>query len=137
PPSTLTFGFLGYGVSLLLFFLALRGLGTARTGAYFSTAPFLGAAVALVLLVETTSVAFWLAAALMGAGVWLHLTERHEHEHAHEAMEHSHRHVHDAHHGHTPDAASSGDAPHSHWHRLEPMVHKYPHYPDIHHRHDH
>jgi drug/metabolite transporter (DMT)-like permease len=35
-------GFLGYGVSLVLFVYALRHLGTARTGAYFSTAPFLG-----------------------------------------------------------------------------------------------
>jgi len=45
-------GFLGYGVSLALFVLALRHLGTARTGAYFSTAPFLGAMVAVVALGE-------------------------------------------------------------------------------------
>lgn len=38
-------GFFGYGVSLVPFVLALRSLGTVRTGAYFSTAPFLGAAV--------------------------------------------------------------------------------------------
>jgi len=42
-------GFLGYGVSLVLFVLGLRHLGTARTGAYFSTAPFIGAALALPL----------------------------------------------------------------------------------------
>ena len=34
-------GFLGYGVSLVLFVLGLCHLGAARTGAYFSTAPFI------------------------------------------------------------------------------------------------
>jgi len=41
--EALLVGFLGYGASLVLFVLALRGLGSARTGAYFSTAPFIGA----------------------------------------------------------------------------------------------
>ena len=135
--SALAMGFLGYGVSLVLFVLALRGLGTARTGAYFSTAPFLGALVALMLLGESGSPAFWLAATLMGGGVWLHLTERHEHEHVHEAMEHSHRHVHDEHHRHAHDFDWHGEEPHTHRHRHERMVHKHPHYPDIHHRHEH
>ncbi len=135
--STLAVGFFGYGVSLVLFVLALRGLGTARTGAYFSTAPFLGAGVALVLLGESTSLAFWLAAVLMAWGVWLHLTEHHEHEHVHAAMEHTHRHVHDEHHRHAHDFDWHGEAPHTHRHRHEPMVHKHPHYPDIHHRHEH
>ena len=78
--ATMVVGLVGYGISLVLFVLALRGLGTARTGAYFSMAPFIGAAVALFVFSETTSVAFWIAAALMGLGVWLHLTEHHEHE---------------------------------------------------------
>jgi hypothetical protein len=78
--------FLGYGVSLVLFVLALRGLGTARTGAYFSTAPFIGALVALVVFKESTTPAFWLACPLMGWGVWLHLTEHHEHVHTHQLM---------------------------------------------------
>ncbi len=135
--GTLAVGLLGYGISLVLFVLALRGLGTARTGAYFSTAPFIGAAVSLVLLGESTSTAFWLAAALMACGVWLHLTEHHEHEHVHEPMEHSHRHVHDEHHQHEHAFAWAGDESHEHWHRHEAMVHKHPHFPDIHHRHSH
>ena len=135
--SALAVGFFGYGVSLVLFVLALRGLGTARTGAYFSTAPFLGAAVALMLLGESTSLAFWLAAVLMAWGVWLHLTEHHEHEHVHVTMEHAHRHVHDEHHQHRHDFEWRSEKPHSHWHRHEPMKHKHPHYPDIHHRHEH
>lgn len=135
--GAMTVGLFGYGASLVLFVLALRGLGAARTGAYFSTAPFIGAAVSLLLLGESTSVAFWLAAALMGWGVWLHLTERHEHEHRHEPMEHTHWHVHDEHHRHEHDFASNGDEPHEHWHRHQAMVHKHPHFPDIHHRHSH
>ncbi|OYD52427.1 EamA family transporter [Thauera propionica] len=134
---TLAVGLLGYGISLVLFVLALRGLGTARTGAYFSTAPFIGAAVSLVLLGESTSPAFWLASALMVWGVWLHLTEHHEHEHVHEPMEHSHRHVHDDHHQHEHAFGWTGEEPHEHWHRHEAMVHKHPHFPDIHHRHSH
>ncbi|WP_323034208.1 DMT family transporter [Pararhodobacter sp.] len=135
--GTLSVGLLGYGISLVFFVLALRGLGTARTGAYFSIAPFIGTAVSLALLGESTSVAFWLAAALMGWGVWLHLTEHHEHEHIHEPMEHSHRHVHDAHHRHQHDFDWNGDEAHEHWHRHEALVHKHPHFPDTHHRHKH
>lgn len=135
--GTMAVGLLGYGVSLVLFVLALRGLGTARTGAYFSTAPFIGAAVSLALLGESSSAAFWLASALMAWGVWLHLTEHHDHEHVHEPMAHRHRHVHDEHHQHAHDFPWNGEEPHEHWHRHEALVHKHPHFPDIHHRHPH
>jgi drug/metabolite transporter (DMT)-like permease len=134
---SLLLGLLGYGLSLVCFVLALRGLGTARTGAYFSTAPFLGAAVALGLLGENTTPAFWLAAAFMGLGVWLHLSERQEPEHTHEALVHAHRHEHDKHHQHAHGADWDGLEPHVHHHRHEALTHKHPHYPDIHHRHGH
>jgi hypothetical protein len=127
-------------VSLTLFVLALRDLGTARTGAYFSTAPFIGAAVSLVVFREWPTPLLLTGAALMGIGVWLHLTERHEHEHVHEAMEHEHSHVHDEHHRHVHapgDPPVTDPKPHSHRHRHEPLVHSHPHYPDIHHRHGH
>jgi drug/metabolite transporter (DMT)-like permease len=127
-------GFLAYGVSLALFVVALRNLGTARTGAYFSTAPFFGAVLALMLGDALTPQLIG-AGALMAVGVWLHLTERHEHEHVHEPMEHSHRHVHDEHHRHAHDPAWDGQEPHTHPHRHERMVHTHPHYPDAHHRH--
>jgi drug/metabolite transporter (DMT)-like permease len=130
-------GFLGYGVSLALFIVALRHLGTARTGAYFSVATFFGAALAIALLGERPTTAFWLAAGLMALGVWLHLSERHEHRHVHEAMEHTHEHFHDAHHQHAHDFAWDGREPHVHPHRHEAMVHSHPHYPDLHHRHSH
>jgi drug/metabolite transporter (DMT)-like permease len=128
-------GFLGVGVSLVLFVLALRHLGSARTGAYFSLAPFIGALVALVLLREPVTPQLVAAASLMGLGLWLHLTERHEHMHVHEAMGHEHGHVHDAHHQHAHDGPVT--EPHSHWHQHEPMRHKHVHYPDLHHRHGH
>ena len=134
---SLLLGFVGYGLSLVCFVLALRGLGTARTGAYFSTAPFLGAAVALGFPGESATPAFWLAAAFMGLGVWLHLSERHAHEHTHEPVEHAHRHVHDEHHRHAHGADWDGREPHAHRHRHEALTHKHPHYPDIHHRHGH
>ena len=130
-------GLVGYGVSLVLFIMALRDLGTARTSAYFSIAPFFGAALALGLLGERPEAAFWIAAALMGLGVWLHLTERHEHEHVHEATTHAHEHVHDAHHRHRHGDAFDGREPHSHDHVHGPLRHRHPHYPDLHHRHRH
>ena len=135
--ATMAVGLLGYGTSLVLFVLALRGLGTARTGAYFSTAPFLGAVVAVSVFSETTSVAFWIAAALMGLGVWLHLTEHHAHEHLHDVQEHEHEHVHDAHHQHAHGFDGFETAQHSHRHTHFPIQHSHPHYPDIHHRHVH
>jgi drug/metabolite transporter (DMT)-like permease len=128
-------GFLGVGVSLVLFVLALRHLGTARTGAYFSLAPFIGAVAALVLLNEPLTLQLGLSGALMGLGLWLHLAERHEHDHQHDALEHEHSHVHDEHHRHSHDGPVT--QPHSHWHRHEPIRHKHPHYPDLHHRHRH
>lgn len=130
-------GFVGYGVSLVLFVYALRHLGTARTGAYFSTAPFLGAIVALVLLREALTVQLIAAGLLMAIGVWLHLTEHHEHEHAHEPMEHSHPHVHDEHHQHEHSADDPPGEPHTHAHRHERLTHKHPHVPDMHHQHRH
>lgn len=130
-------GGLGYGVSLVLFVLALRHLGSARTGAYFSTAPFIGAALSMVLLHETPPAAFWLAAAFMAAGVWLHLAERHEHLHTHEPLAHDHRHSHDAHHQHVHDFPWNDTEPHAHFHGHAALRHGHPHYPDIHHRHGH
>lgn len=135
--GSLVVGFLGYGCSLVLFVLALRHIGTARTGAYFSLAPFVGATVSVLLLGEPVETRFLMAAALMGFGVWLHLTERHVHEHTHERMEHTHRHVHDEHHQHEHPPGVDPRGPHTHPHVHEPTTHTHPHYPDIHHRHGH
>jgi drug/metabolite transporter (DMT)-like permease len=130
-------GLLGYGVSLAFFVVALRQLGTARTGAYFSTAPFIGAAASFALLGEAPDTFFWAAAALMAAGVALHLTERHRHPHRHEALTHIHPHTHDEHHRHEHDFAWDGAEPHSHTHEHDRLSHSHAHFPDIHHRHSH
>lgn len=133
--SGLIIGFFGIGVSLVFFMLGLRHLGTARTGAYFSLAPFVGAVLSILMLGDHISVLLIIAGLLMAAGLWLHLSERHEHEHAHEEIEHDHRHVHDAHHQHEHEGPVT--EPHSHLHRHKPIRHKHPHYPDLHHRHGH
>jgi drug/metabolite transporter (DMT)-like permease len=130
-------GFFGYGLSLALFVAALRHLGAARTGAYFSTAPFLGAAVAVLALGEPVTVQLVGAGALMAVGVWLHLTERHEHEHDHEPLEHSHSHVHDEHHQHRHGPSDPVGEPHTHTHVHSWTRHSHPHTPDMHHTHRH
>lgn len=130
-------GFVGYGVSLALFVLALRNLGTARTGAYFSTAPFVGALAAVLFLREPVTIPLAAAGLLMGFGVWLHLTETHEHDHEHEPMEHSHPHVHDEHHQHVHTPDDPPGEPHTHLHRHNRMRHAHPHVPDMHHVHRH
>jgi drug/metabolite transporter (DMT)-like permease len=130
-------GFVGYGLSLVLFVMALRNLGTARTSAYFATAPFLGAIAAVIALGEPVTVQLLVAGAVMAVGVWLHLTERHEHEHIHEPMAHSHPHVHDEHHQHKHSGSEPPGEPHTHLHEHGRIKHTHPHVPDMHHVHRH
>ncbi len=130
-------GFFGYGLSLTLFVLGLRYLGTARTGAYFSIAPFIGAVAAVLLLNERVGAAVVVAAVLMALGLWLHLTERHSHMHEHERLDHDHMHTHDEHHQHAHTADDPPGEPHTHRHPHAPLGHNHPHYPDTHHRHGH
>ncbi len=135
--TALVLGAGAYGVSLVLFVTALRFLGTARTGAYFSTAPFIGALVSVVWLGDPITPQLAVAAALMGLGVWLHLTERHEHTHKHEALSHEHEHEHDEHHQHSHAGPVAPGVSHSHPHVHDPMTHTHHHFPDAHHQHDH
>jgi drug/metabolite transporter (DMT)-like permease len=130
-------GLFGYGVSVMLFVLALRELGAARTGAYFSTAPFLGAVLAIVILGEPLTGHLLVGGLLMCAGVWLHLSERHAHEHDHEPLAHDHLHRHDVHHDHTHEPDAPTVEPHSHWHVHASAPHSHRHFPDLHHRHPH
>jgi len=134
--SAMLLGLLAYGVSLALFVVALRHLGTARTGAYFSIAPFLGAVLALSLG-EPLTAGLLSAGALMAVGVWLHLTERHSHAHLHPEMEHDHEHTHDDHHQHTHDVTVTVGTTHRHLHRHAQQEHRHAHYPDAHHQHRH
>ena len=138
--AAMLLGFFSSGISLVLFVRGLRALGTARTGAYFSVAPFFGAALAVLLLGDPVDAPLLAAAVLMAIGVWLHLSERHEHRHAHEALDHAHEHVHgtgDEHHDHVHEPPLPAGTRHTHPHHHVPLVHSHPHYPDAHHRHRH
>jgi drug/metabolite transporter (DMT)-like permease len=130
-------GVASYGLSLVLFVIGLRHLGTARTAAYFSTAPFAGAILSIPLLGEAVTPPLAAAGALMAWGVWLHLTEHHEHAHTHVALEHEHEHEHDAHHQHEHPYPVAPGVRHTHAHHHDPITHTHPHYPDAHHRHEH
>ncbi|WP_315975673.1 DMT family transporter [Phyllobacterium sp. A18/5-2] len=129
-------GLLAYGVSLVLFVIGLRHLGTARTGAYFSIAPFIGAMLA-VAMGEPVTLPLLCAGGLMAAGIWLHLIEHHEHLHTHKPIEHDHEHIHDEHHQHRHNFAVMPGVKHSHRHKHEPISHTHAHFPDPHHQHDH
>ena len=134
--GALVLGLAAYGISLSLFVVGLRHLGTARTGAYFSVAPFFGAALSVLWLGEAVTAALIIAGLLMAVGVWLHLSEQHHHRHEHDAIEHEHEHEHDAHHQHG-HAASEPATRHTHRHRHAPLSHSHSHYPEEHHRHSH
>ncbi len=129
-------GLFAYGVSLTLFVVGLRHLGTARTGAYFSVAPFIGAILAVVMG-EPITLPLICAGGLMAFGIWLHLTEHHEHFHTHQPIEHDHEHIHDAHHQHSHDFPVVAGVKHSHRHKHETITHSHAHFPDVHHQHDH
>ncbi len=129
-------GFFAYGVSLTLFVVGLRHLGTARTGAYFSVAPFFGALIAIAMG-EQITLPLIISGILMAAGIWLHLNERHEHFHEHTALDHEHEHAHDEHHQHLHDGSENDEKSHNHKHSHLPIKHSHLHFPDIHHQHNH
>ncbi len=128
-------GSLSYGASILLDMYALRLLGAAREAAFFATAPFIGAVLAVPVLGDQFGLAEVGAATLMASGVVILVREKHSHRHAHEALEHEHIHVHDEHHLHAHDGPVV--EPHAHPHHHEPRTHEHPHVPDLHHRHRH
>ena len=133
--ALLIVGASGYGLSLRFYLLAQRAFGAARTGSVFAFAPFVGATVAFMLGERSGSAWMLLGAALMAAGIVLHLAERHSHEHQHDAIEHEHAHSHD-----DPHHAQAHPVPtgrHSHVHRHEPVRHAHAHVPDEHHAHRH
>jgi len=132
-------GFFSYGFSLVLFILAMRNLGSARTSAFFGTAPFIGAILAFILFKEIPNIMFIISLPIMMAGTIFLLREEHSHRHVHEYIAHEHRHSHkDGHHNHShiPQEVPKG-VYHSHFHIHESMEHEHSHVPDIHHRHSH
>ena len=130
-------GAVGYGASLVLYIVALRHLGAGRTAGYFAAAPFVGAVAGILGLGDPVTASLGVGAALMGAGLWLQLTERHGHSHGHASLSHAHRHRHDTHHAHGHPAGMPPGEPHSHEHAHAPVTHEHAHSPDLHHWHRH
>ncbi|MBI2962180.1 MAG: DMT family transporter [Deltaproteobacteria bacterium] len=129
-------GALAYGASLVLYIVALRGLGAARASAYFAAAPLVGALVGVAVLGEPATTRLLFAGLLVLGGVQRLAWEPHYHRHRHAAFEHFHPHVHDAHHHHA-HRGGEGVEPHAHQHPHEPLEHEHAHAPDLHHRHGH
>lgn len=135
--GAMTLGSLSYGLSIVLFIKAMRGLGAARTSALFSTAPLAGILLSFLFLREPLTLAFALATPLMGLGAFFLVNEAHEHNHIHENVSHEHAHSHDdAHHEHTHEDGAHAQQ-HSHPHTHGCLEHSHHHMPDIHHRHTH
>jgi drug/metabolite transporter (DMT)-like permease len=134
--ALLAVGATGYGLSLRFYLLAQRSFGAARTGSVFAFAPFVGTLGAFALGERSGSGLLLLGGCLMAAGIVLHLTEAHAHEHTHEALDHEHAHRHDdGHHLHSHEPMPIGA--HSHPHHHSPLRHSHPHAPDAHHTHRH
>jgi len=129
-------GCLSYGVSIVLFIHAMRGLGAARTSALFGIAPLAGMLLSFIIFQEIPTWMFLVALPLMVVGTLLLVNEQHEHHHIHEMTVHDHAHTHDdEHHAHDHDKLVEGK--HSHNHEHDELSHEHDHMPDLHHRHIH
>ena len=133
--AALVVGAAGYGISITLWVKGARDLGAARGQVIFATAPFIGAAIAWVVLHEPVEPVQLAATALAAVGVAISLHTAHEHAHRHAPITHEHEHAHDEHHDHTHVDGFTGRHTHPHEHRE--LVHAHPHVPDLHHRHEH
>jgi len=69
-------GFASYGLSILAYVWAQRGLGAARTSAYYAVGPFMGVAISWALFGQAPGAGFIVALALMALGSWLSLPQR-------------------------------------------------------------
>ncbi|WP_268898953.1 DMT family transporter [Geomonas azotofigens] len=134
--GALAVGALSYGLSLVLFVEALRQIGAARTATFFAVGPFFGTLLSVALLGERPPAPYWIATALMLAGILLLYVEVHGHRHSHEELSHAHLHRHDDHHEHE-HLEGEGTEPHDHFHVHRPVTHSHVHWPDQHHRHEH
>jgi drug/metabolite transporter (DMT)-like permease len=132
-------GSISYGLSIVLFVYAMRGLGVARTSTLFGLAPFIGMLISFLIFRDTLTVLFFIAIPLMVLGAWFLLNEDHIHTHVHPELHHEHRHNHtDGHHNHEhTEMLSPLVKNHSNLHVHNKQEHSHSHNPDIHHRHAH
>ncbi|HWR66629.1 MAG TPA: EamA family transporter [Bellilinea sp.] len=130
-------GVVAYGLSIVLYIASAQQLGATRSQLVFSSAPFWGVLLSVVLLEEKITWQHGLAAAIFTASIVLLYREQHGHTHEHQAQEHEHLHQHDdGHHVHEHEVLPESGW-HSHVHAHTPLVHVHPHWPDLHHRHKH
>ncbi|WOF16088.1 EamA family transporter [Methanoplanus sp. FWC-SCC4] len=137
-------GFFAYGgMTSVLFLLALRGIGTSRTGSLLAISPFFGVGISFLLFNDVPDFSFYLAFPIMLIGALLLIFEKHSHMHHHRSQIHEHRHRHSQdklHHDHQHDSTDPPLSPsgeHCHLHEHIERWHEHPHSPDIHHRHKH
>lgn len=128
-------GTCAYGISIMLYISAAQRLGATRSQLVFSTSPYFGIALAVLLLGERLSMMQLSAAGLAGMSILMLAVERHSHAHQHAPMDHEHFHRHDDEH-HDHEHAAEVEA-HNHRHAHAPLIHLHRHWPDLHHRHWH
>ncbi len=130
-------GVVSYGLSIVLYISSAQQLGATRSQLIFSSAPFWGVLLSVVLLGEAFTWQHGLAAGLFVLSIALLFQEQHAHVHAHWEQEHEHRHAHsDGHHTHT-HAGEAVPEWHSHPHLHTAQTHAHSHWPALHHRHTH
>lgn len=133
---SLLLGFVAYGLSIYFYIIAQRGLGAARTSAYYAVAPFIGVILSIIIFDQQITISFTVALVIMVLGAYFAAVENHKHIHIHEELTHEHRHDHnDSHHSHSHDYVIDGEHSHIHTHEKTKHVHK--HTPDMHHSHSH
>ncbi len=119
--AAMLLGFVAYGLSIFLYVRAQNVLGAAKTSAYYSVAPFVGAMLSFVFLQGQLSWVYLAALIVMIAGSVLvaadtlirHHTHQHQHTftHTHDGTTHTHTVTHSHDHNHYVT-----DNIHGHWH---------------------
>lgn len=134
--AALGIGVFAYGMSIVLYITSAQQLGATRSQLIFSSAPFWGVLLSILLLGERLKLLHGIAAVIFIASIALLLREQHLHPHTHEMQQHEHFHHHqDEHHNHHDENENAGW--HMHTHAHVPITHAHAHTPDLHHRHVH
>jgi len=133
----LAIGFVSYGLSIVLYITAAQRLGATRSQLTFSSAPFWGVLLSVLLLRESFSLKQLAATLILALAIFLMFREQHQHHHAHAPQAHEHLHDHkDGHHAHSHPGLPPSTR-HLHPHAHPTLTHSHPHWPDLHHRHLH
>lgn len=135
--AALGVGVFSYGISIVLYITSAQQLGATRSQMIFSSSPFWGVLLAIMVLNERFSWQLGLGLVVLLVSIIFLMSDQHGHVHQHNKQVHTHRHTHlDLHHQHEHVQAARSIW-HSHSHRHSALEHRHPHWPDLHHRHDH